>query len=129
VSVNVRGTNLNQVYVGVFRPDANLNPRWYGNFKEYQFSLDANTSQLLLSDAAGNPAYSATTGFILPTALSFWTTPSSFWGFRPNAQNGVGGASDSPDGDVVEKGATAEILRNSLATSQSSRQLFTCVNG
>ena len=56
VSVNVRGTNLNQVYIGVFRPDANLAPRWYGNFKQYQFSLDANTNQLSLSDALGNPA-------------------------------------------------------------------------
>jgi type IV pilus assembly protein PilY1 len=128
VSVNVRGTNLNQVYIGVFRPDANLAPRWYGNFKEYQFSLDGNTNQLLLSDAAGNPAYSSVTGFILPTAVSFWTTPSNFWGFRSPTQNGVGGASDSPDGDIVEKGATAEVLRNNLATSQSSRQLFTCVN-
>jgi type IV pilus assembly protein PilY1 len=128
VSVNVRGTNLNQVYIGVFRPDSNLAPRWYGNFKEYQFSLDSNTGQLLLSDAAGNPAYSATTGFILPTALSFWTSPSSFWGFRPPAQNGVGAGSDSPDGDVVEKGASAEILRSSLTASQNGRRLLTCVN-
>jgi len=128
VSVNVRGTNLNQVYVGVFRPDSTLSPRWFGNFKEYQFTLDPNTNQLLLADAAGNPAYSATTGFILPTALSFWTTPSSFWGFRPPAQNGVGAASDSPDGDVVEKGAAAELLRTNLASAQSSRQLFSCLN-
>src|SRR4030095_11753879 len=83
VSVNVRGTSLNQVYIGVFRPDANMAPRWYGNFKEYQFALDPNTDQLLLTDAAGNPAYSSSTGFILPTATSFWTTPSTFWGFRP----------------------------------------------
>src|SRR5207244_2100496 len=90
VSVNVRGTNLNQVYIGVFRPDATLAPRWYGNFKQYQFSLDANTNQLSLSDAAGNPAYSSTTGFVRPTAQSFWTTPSTFWGFRPATLNGVG---------------------------------------
>lgn len=129
VSVNVRGTNLNQVYIGVFRPDATLAPRWYGNFKEYQFSVDQNTNQLMLTDASGNPAYSSTTGFILPSALSFWTTPTTFWGFRPATQNGIGGASDSPDGDVVEKGATAEMLRNAYATSQTGRVLYTCVNG
>ena len=128
VSVNVRGTNLNQVYIGVFRPDPNLAPRWYGNFKEYQFALDPNTSQLYLADANNNPAYNGSTGFITPTAVSFWTTPSSFWGFRPPNQNGVGGASDSPDGDLVEKGAAAEMLRNALAASQSSRQLYTCVS-
>jgi type IV pilus assembly protein PilY1 len=128
VSVNVRGTNLNQVYIGVFRPDANMAPRWFGNFKEYQFSVDANTNQLHLTDATGQLAYSSTTGFILPTAVSFWTAPSSFWGFRSAAQNGVGGASDSPDGDVVEKGATAQVLRSNLAASQSSRSLLTCVN-
>ena len=129
VSVNVRGTNLNQVYIGVFRPDANLAPRWYGNFKQYQFSLDAHTNQLSLSDALGNPAYSATTGFVRPTAQSFWTTPSTFWGFRPATLNGIGAASDSPDGDLVEKGAAAEILRNSFAASQAGRNLLTCVNG
>ena len=34
--MNVRGTNLNQVYIGVFRPDANKSPRWLGNLKLYQ---------------------------------------------------------------------------------------------
>jgi type IV pilus assembly protein PilY1 len=128
VSVNVRGTDLNQVYIGVFRPDANLAPRWYGNFKEYQFALDPNTSQLYLADASNNPAYNGSTGFITSTAISFWTTPSNFWGFRPASQNGAGGVSDSPDGDLVEKGATAEVLRNTLATSQASRPLYTCVS-
>ena len=128
VSVNVRGTNLNQVYIGVFRPDANLAPRWFGNFKEYQFSLDSSINQLLLTDASGTPAYSSSTGFILPTATSFWTTASSFWGFRTATENGVGGASDSPDGDVVEKGAAAEVLRKSIPTSQTSRQLYTCTS-
>src|SRR6267378_2218555 len=36
VSVNVRGTNLNQVYIGVFRPDTNKSPRWLGNLKLYR---------------------------------------------------------------------------------------------
>src|SRR3954453_7122740 len=127
VSVNVRGTNLNQVYIGVFRPDANLAPRWYGNFKEYQFALDANTGQLYLSDANNNAAYNGSTGFITSTAISFWTTPSNFWAFRPSTVNGAGGASDLPDGDLVEKGATAEVLRNTLAATPTARNLYTCI--
>ena len=31
VSVNARGTYLNQVYMGMFRPDADGHPRWRGN--------------------------------------------------------------------------------------------------
>lgn len=37
VSVNARGTFENQVYIGVFRPDASALPRWYGNLKGYKF--------------------------------------------------------------------------------------------
>lgn len=37
ISVNTQGTYENQVYIGVFRPDANARPRWYGNLKEYKF--------------------------------------------------------------------------------------------
>ena len=41
VSVNARGTYLNQVYMGMFRPDADASPRWRGNLKQYKFGLDA----------------------------------------------------------------------------------------
>ena len=41
VSVNARGTYLNQVYMGMFRPDGDAKPRWRGNLKQYQFGLDA----------------------------------------------------------------------------------------
>ncbi|MBI2961731.1 MAG: pilus assembly protein PilY, partial [Betaproteobacteria bacterium] len=43
VSVNVRGTNLNQVYIGVFRPDANKAPRWFGNLKLYDLAVNPAT--------------------------------------------------------------------------------------
>src|SRR6185436_11591611 len=56
VSVNVRGTNLNQVYIGVFRPDANKEPRWLGNLKMYKLGVENATGQLFLADAAGAPA-------------------------------------------------------------------------
>src|SRR5207237_9974912 len=82
VSVNVRGTNLNQVYIGVFRPDANKLPRWLGNLKMYKLGVDSATQTLFLADAAGNVASNSSTGFISSSALSFWTSSSSFWGFR-----------------------------------------------
>jgi type IV pilus assembly protein PilY1 len=125
VSVNARGTYLNQVYMGMFRPDGDANPRWRGNLKQYQFGLDAlGTVQLV--DSTGAPAVSSSTGFISPNAVSFWTTPSSFWanqllGTPPSA-------SDLSDGEVVEKGAGAERLRILYATSQDQRNVFTCIN-
>jgi type IV pilus assembly protein PilY1 len=130
VSVNVRGTNLNQVYIGVFRPDAQKLPRWFGNLKMYKLGVDTSTTipTLFLADANGNVAANNQTGFISGSALSFWTTPSTYWGFRaPDyALTDVGQASDSPDGDLVEKGAAAERLRVLFANSQGARNVYTC---
>ncbi|HEY5930594.1 MAG TPA: hypothetical protein VIU02_09815 [Burkholderiales bacterium] len=126
VSVNVRGTNLNQVYIGVFRPDANKEPRWLGNLKMYKLGVENATGQLFLADANGAPAANSATGFVAPTVKSYWTAASTFWGFRTAAENGAGGASDSPDGELVEKGGVAQGLRTALATSQDARNLFTC---
>jgi len=129
VSVNVRGTNLNQVYIGMFRPDATKAPRWLGNLKLYKLALTSDNQTLQLVDAAGTAAESTTTGFIVSTARSHWTTDSSFWSYRSAEENGSGGQSDSPDGDLVEKGAAAQQLRLSYATSQSARGLYTCTTG
>lgn len=127
VSVNVRGTNLNQVYIGVFRPDPNKSPRWLGNLKMYKLGVDTATESLFLADANGDPAENASTGFISGNATSFWTTGSSYWGFRTAEVNGVGGASDSPDGDLVEKGGVAQRQRTLFATSHTpERKLYTC---
>lgn len=128
VSVNVRGTNLNQVYIGMFRPDAKKAPLWYGNLKMYKLKLNSN-DELYLADANSNAAENPSTGFITGTARSFWSTDSTFWGYRSAEQNGSGGASDSPDGDLVEKGAAAERLRINYATSQAARNLYTCTTG
>jgi type IV pilus assembly protein PilY1 len=124
VSVNARGTYLNQVYMGMFRPDGSGNPRWRGNLKQYQFGLD-ETGTLELRDAANQPAVSSSTGFISTNAISLWTTPSTFWnnqllGTPPSS-------SDSPDGEIVEKGAAAEHLRIQFASAQTSRNVLTCV--
>jgi type IV pilus assembly protein PilY1 len=132
VSVNVRGTYLNQVYMGVFRPDPNSSPRWTGNIKQYKLAVDTSTypPTLFLAGKNGSAAESATSGFITPSAQSFWTTASSFWNasYYPNSQ-GSGGISDLPDGDLVEKGGAAEHLRNVYATSQATRKLYTCTTG
>src|SRR5438874_6517826 len=76
VSVNVRGTNLNQVYIGVFRPDANKLPRWLGNLKMYKLGVDSATQTLFLADANNNVASNSSTGFISSSATSFWTSGS-----------------------------------------------------
>jgi type IV pilus assembly protein PilY1 len=131
VSVNVRGTNVNQIYLGVFRPDAQKSPRWFGNLKLYKLGVDTATNPptLFLADANGQPAHNSSTGFISPNAVSFWTTASSYWGFREPELNGVGGASDSPDGDTVEKGGAAQRERLLYLTSNAPRKLYTCIDG
>src|SRR6266849_6606667 len=127
VSVNVRGTNLNQVYIGVFRPDPSKSPRWFGNLKLYDLATLSATGDVFLSDANGFAATNTATGFISNSALSFWTKPSTFWNFRaPFAPTDVGQGSDSPDGDLVEKGGVAEQLRITFATSQTARKVYTC---
>lgn len=127
VSVNVRGTNLNQVYIGVFRPDPAKSPRWFGNLKLYDLASLSATGDVFLADANNFAATNSSTGFISNSALSFWTKPSTFWNFRaPFAPTDVGQGSDSPDGDLVEKGGVAEQLRIAFPTSQTARKLYTC---
>ena len=126
VSVNVRGTYLNQVYMGVFRPDADAFPRWMGNLKQYQLVPNLATGSLFLGDMNGTAVENTATGFISPGSVSYWTTASTFWTFKPG---GIGLESDSPDGDVVEKGAEAQWLRTAYASSQATRKYFTCTGG
>lgn len=126
VSVNSRGTYLNQVFMGMFRPDADAKPRWRGNLKQYKFGYDVATDSLFLADAAGNPAISGATGFISPSAVSYWTGTSSFW---VNQQMGTPlSSSDSPDGEVVEKGGAAQQIRTVYATNQATRHVYTCIS-
>lgn len=126
VSVNARGTYLNQVFVGMFRPDGSASPRWRGNLKQYKFGYDASTDTLSLVDSVGNDAISGATGFISPSAVSFWTTSSTFWINQPLGT--PESASDSPDGEVVEKGGMAQGLRTAYPASQTSRNIYTCLS-
>ena len=123
VSVNVRGTYLNQVYMGVFRPDADALPRWIGNLKEYKLAYDDALQQAYMADVNGTAVASNSTGFVNTNAQSYWTKSSTFWSYKPS---GVGLDSDSPDGDIVEKGAAAQWLRNNFATTQAARNVYTC---
>lgn len=124
VSVNTQGTYLNQVFVGVFRPDPDAMPRWAGNLKQYKLGLVNNELKLL--DAADSSAINAQTGFVTECARSYWTPTSvdTYWSFRPQGECLAvtnSDASNYPDGNIVEKGAQAYKLRGS-----TSRTLYTC---
>jgi type IV pilus assembly protein PilY1 len=123
VSVNVRGTFLNQVYMGQFRPDANAGPRWPGNLKQYKIAINNNTP--ILADRFGAGVEDTVNGFIQSDKTSFWTTTSNYWSFGPIGS--PKSASDAPDGNIVEKGGVAQRLRQQFSTSQSTRKLYTCI--
>lgn len=160
VSVNAQGTFLNQIYMGMFRPDASGLPRWVGNLKQYKFGINDTTQSLSLVDSLGKGAISGSgTGFLSPNAVSFWTCTTStratalttgtdqissrpycendpatgFWSALPQ---GVSGAYDLQDGELVEKGGAAQIMRlsylfNKYAVNKTSpRNVYThCPGG
>ena len=148
VSANAQGTFLNQIFMGMFRPDANGNPRWLGNLKQYQLiSSDPAASDLKLGDSAGVVALSSTTGFITPDAISFWTCttpvcadpPNGFWANDPSTTLATAKGFDSPDGDRVERGGAAQHIRlinlnddytTTAGTTTNPRRLYTwCPTG
>lgn len=130
LSTTNRSQNLNEVYIGVFRPS--LEPRWFGNLKKFKI---AKTNGVLdLVDSIGTTALNSQTGFLNDCAVSFWTTDSGAWwdqvkiGAASLAANSLINPvpksscvampaantspwSDLPDGQSVEKGAVAEVIR------------------
>ncbi|SFP99899.1 type IV pilus assembly protein PilY1 [Geopseudomonas sagittaria] len=145
VSVNTQGTYLNQVFVGMFRPDENALPRWAGNLKQYKMGLSGG--ELVLQDADGASAINSSTGFVTECARSFWTpkttTPANYWGDAtlpywskvPEGKAGgcmaVSGSAqaDYPDGNVVEKGAQGYKLRTGgslLLANATTRNVLAC---
>jgi hypothetical protein len=127
VSVNAQGTFLNQVYMGMFRPEATGNPRWLGNLKEYKIVQDPVTLALSLADSNNAPAVNPATGFVSPLAVSFWTSGDDYWKNDPSGTPKV--ASDLPDGEIVEKGGAGEQIRLTYGTSQDPRKVWTCPSG
>lgn len=127
VSVNTQGTYLNQVFVGMFRPDGTSLPRWAGNLKQYKLGYAA-AGNLTTLDADDKDAISSGgTGFISECARAFWTptTLDNYWSFQPQgACLTVPGSdvSNYPDGNIVEKGAQAHKLRGT-----TTRTVKTCL--
>jgi Tfp pilus tip-associated adhesin PilY1 len=118
ISATNRSLNDNEVYIGMFRPDADARPRWFGNLKRYQ--LIRTNGQIELGDSAGVAATDTNTGFITGCAVSYWTSDSgTYWAddpINPPPINTCTTAttdkfSDSPDGPKVEKGSVAEVIR------------------
>ncbi|MFS2124356.1 pilus assembly protein [Pseudomonas sp. Pseusp97] len=123
LSVSSQSNYLNQVFVGMFRPDPDSFPRWPGNLKQYK--VGTINGQLTTMDADSKDAINSATGFITECARSFWTPTSldTYWTFKPQGNCGISGsdASNYPDGNIVEKGAQAYVLRQA-----SSRNTKTC---
>jgi len=131
VSVNTQGTYLNQVFIGMFRPEKT--PRWFGNLKQYQFRADVdlagNIVGLTLADKENKAAVNSQNGFVSPCAKSFWTPTAAdtYWQYSEAGSCTISGsrASNSPDGEVVEKGAAAFKLRS---ITPADRNVKTCAD-
>lgn len=124
VNATNRSQNENQVFIGMFRPDRDAKPRWFGNLKRYQ--LINTPTGLDLGDVNGKAALNTDTGFVTPCAQSYWSKDSSssdgksgYWagmGLSPDPAGGcktspLNPYSDAPDGPFVEKGGAAQVLR------------------
>lgn len=130
-SANTQSTFLNQVYIGLFRPDSAADPRWYGNLKQYKLGFDgANILRVL--DREDDPIVDSGTGFITECAKSFWTPAAvdNYWAFLPiTEQRGEcltvanSKTSNFPDGPIVEKGAQAYVTRSQ---NPATRTVYTC---
>jgi type IV pilus assembly protein PilY1 len=125
VSTTTQGTFLNQIYVGMFRPDAKAGPRWFGNLKQYQLGLVNGALDMV--DRNGNSAVLAGVGLFAPQASSFWTEDSVFFSALPSGT--PPSASDNPDGSIVEKGGVAQQLRKIYEQGASGRSVKTVVGG
>lgn len=123
-SANTQSTFLNQVFIGMFRPDPNAMARWNGNLKQYKLGISGGDVKLL--DAATTQAINPSTGFITECARSYWTPTAvdTYWAHSPQGDClavANSKASNYPDGPLVEKGAQGYILRSS-----TTRTVKTC---
>lgn len=136
VNATNRAQNKNQVFVPMFRPDAALQPRWFGNLK--QFQLINSGGLIVLGDAKNQAAINPLTGFPTACSKSIWTSPSAstsypngYWDYTPSVNSqgmynttnesfygkgtcpttGYSPYDDYPDGPAVEKGGVAEVIR------------------
>ena len=134
----------NRVFVGMFRPGADREPRWLGNLKQYQLAFF--NGQIELADVNLERAINPQTGFSQSCATSFWTADTSdvdasvsglqpyFDGLAldpnpvsacsPTVLAGRSVLSDSPDGPFVEKGGAAQQIRNQITSSGVSARVI-----
>ena len=129
VSVNSQGTYLNQVFIGMFRPDGAAKPRWNGNLKQYKMGF-SSTGAFSLLDADGATAISSNgSEFIAECARSFWTPSATasgdgYWTALTDANcTSYPASSNSPDGNLVEKGGQGYLLRK---ITPATRLVKTC---
>ena len=135
INATNRSQNENQVFIGMFRPDPDTRPRWYGNLKQFQIALFGDDAKL--ADSVGNEAIAPSTGFVQACATSFWNKDSgTYWDFPGDSIGSCASAatslySDLPDGAVVEKGGAAVVLRRgndpaAPAPFSVNRMIYTC---
>lgn len=114
VGASNRTQYLNEVYFGLFRPDAEAQPRWHGNLKRYR--LGFRNGEVLLVDRGGQEAISDVTGQLHACAASYWSSESgAYWDFSPESAGLCTTAgspfSDLPDGPNAEKGGAGQVIR------------------
>ena len=109
VSVPINSLNraevLDNVFLALFQPDADLRPYWYGNVKKLKLAgLNDGGSSVFLKDVAGNPAVAAD-GRISFDALTYWTLPDSL----PPADTDKGEI-EGKDGRSVARGGAGQLI-------------------
>ncbi|MHB1054095.1 MAG: pilus assembly protein [Thiobacillus sp.] len=132
VSVNTQGTYLNQVFIGLFRPS--ILPKWPGNLKQYKLGYDSTGSLSTLDADNADAISSGGTGFIAECARSFWTPKlaDDYWKDSPMGSClsiANSDKSNTPDGNIVEKGGQAYMLRGAAAyvsAKAADRKVYTC---
>jgi type IV pilus assembly protein PilY1 len=141
-AANEQSTFLNQVFVGVFRPDSEGLPRWTGNLKQYKIGLTANGLETV--DANDIPLVDTTDtengGFVEGCAVSYWTPSSEnapyYFDYLKTIDtdpsndpvencDGDPAGSNTKDGNIVEKGGQAYVLRSGTVSSRKSKA-YTC---
>lgn len=121
VSVNTQGTFENQIYVGVFRPDAGSRPRWFGNLKEYKIGRFCDI------DRDGNVRVDSTRPLVnglIPAILTGNATgpvTGSFTGSIINAAGVTTAVSGTVSGTIsgAAKGTLAATFGSSAGTTAS----------
>ena len=114
VSVNTQGTYLNQVYIGMFRPDEDAFPRWTGNLKQYKLAKVGSQLKTAGRRRVARPSIPDRLHHRVRAQFLDADDGGHLLAFRPQGGCTIGTTnydnSNYPDGKVVEKGAQAYVL-------------------